>query len=202
MHKFFLLLFLPVLVWGCRLDEVSPGKYMDWLADASSGLNIVNEGELFRYSVRYRPKEEMALIELGTEYTTEKLNSMYHQYEGLEYYLLKLESKTRGSDIVKTGLTKESDYYERLNYLTFNFQADIALVVGQDTSMCSLYHLERNYGSAPYLKVLLAFPAIDTGFTLDRKILIYPRIEQAPNILDFNIKSENFHKIPKLKKQN
>jgi hypothetical protein len=200
--SYFILLTIYMMV-GCTADVLPPDKYISWLNDPKNGLVSVVQGTDFNYNIRYKPYTEIGLTELrGQEMTLERLNSVTAELKGLEYYLLKISGASAQPDVLKVGATTETDYYERLNYLTFNFQSDIAMVVNNDTSMCSLYHLERDYGVAPYLKMLLAFPVGDTAFSYDREILIYPRIETNPEILKFNLKKEDFLHIPQLEIQN
>jgi hypothetical protein len=199
MRFIILVLFSLLLIAGCRQEYLSPKEFMNWILDDTNGLSVSNEGELFKYTLRYRPATEIALIETGPNYTQLMLDSLVKRHEGLEYYLLKLESKQPMADVLKAGVPDETAYYERLNYLTFDVQSDIAIVTDGDTSMCSLYHLERNYGTAPYLKMLLAFPSVDTGFVNEREVLLYSRIEPMPQLIKFSISNNNIHSIPKLK---
>jgi hypothetical protein len=62
-----------------------------------------------------------------------------------------------------------------------------------------MYHFERNYGTAPYVNILLAFPSLDTAFSFDREVLIFPRIEPEPQMMRFQIPKETILNIPKLK---
>lgn len=201
MHYFGILLLLVILTTGCKKGALSPEEYMNWLNNPENGLVVTQQSNSFKYSLRYRPYTELGLIEIHEYPTKARLDSIVPHLGGLEYYLLKIEGAERQPDVLKTNLSGEADYYDRLNYLTFNFQSDIAIVVNQDTSMCTLYHMERDYGVSPYLKILLAFPIEDTGFVYDRQILIYPRIESSPEIMKFSVKKDDILNIPQLKIQ-
>lgn len=199
MFRIFLFCVTVLLLIACEATELSPLQYLKWLNKKDNGLVFKSEGQRFRYSLKYRPTEEMVLREIDETYNRPTFDSLQQEFNGAEYYLLKLESLDKSPDATKAGLTAENEYYERLNYLNFNFQNDIAIVVNNDTSMCSLYHFERNYGTAPYLNIMLAFPAVDTAFLFDREILIYSRIEPEPQIIRFDVPKKNIQNIPKLK---
>ncbi len=199
MIRCFLLCLFVLLWWACETSELTPARYLHWLGKEDNGLSIKNGGQLFTYTLKYRPLEEIILHELGSTCSQSEVDSLRSAFNGSEYYLLKLESVDKSPDLIMSGLTSKGDYYERLNYLTFNFQSDIAIVINNDTSMCSMYHFERNYGTAPYVNILLAFPSLDTAFSYDREVLVFPRIEPEPQMMRFKIPKETILNIPKLK---
>lgn len=190
-----MLLFIAI---RCNNGPLSPDAYMAWLNNPSNNLQVVENGDLFEYKIKYHPFEELILNEVGTQCTASVLDSLSLEYKALEYYSLKISSSEKLNDVIKTGLTQESEYYERLSYLSYSFQSDIAMVVNQDTSMCALYHFERSYGATPYLQIMLGFENTDSAKAMDRKILIYSRMEPEPTLFTFNLRKESIQNIPKL----
>lgn len=192
-------IFCLLLNTGC-VNELSPKQYVSWLKKSSNGLRVQQDGEAFQYDLQYNPSELMALTELGPANGLSKtvVDSLGKEYDGLEYYTLKITSK-QNQDILKQNVQESGDYYMRLNYLTFEMQNDLELIVDSDTIPCALYHCERNYGSAPYMKISIGFPVIELPEQGDRQIKLLSRIEAEPAVISFLIPQDRIAKIPKLK---
>ena len=194
----FILLCSLILFTNCKKNKLSTSDYLKWLNKQDNGITFQAQGDLFKYTLKYKPIEEMVLNEVGIRYTRQLFDSISSLYSGTEYYFLKIECIDHSADVLKKGIENETEYYERMNYLTFNMQSDLGQIVKGDTSMCSIYHFERNYGAVPYLSVMLGFPMQDTIKTIDKEILLYSRIEPTPKMIRFLISNENIQKIPQL----
>ncbi len=199
MTRIFMVIVCLSWLMSCKEKTLGPSAYLRWLGKPENGIVFHGQGKLFKYSLRYKPINELTLNEVGLLSTAQKFDSLSALYDGAEYYLLKIEATDNSPDVLKEGAKNETDYYERLSYLSFNFQSDIALAVNGDTSMCTNYHFERSYGATPSLSIMLGFPNVDTAYLSDRVVLIYPRIEDDPQIIKFIIPKENILKIPQLK---
>ncbi len=98
--------------------------------------------------------------------------------------------------MLKQGVGSEQEYSSRLQYFSDLAESDMRLVEGSDTLSCALFHFERNYGVAPYNKIVLAFPKI--GEAIQTKTFVFN--EQALGIgkINLKIKEEDINKIPKV----
>jgi hypothetical protein len=195
-----ILLMQTLFTESCISTEANASNYMRWLKDERNGLSVRETGVNFRYELQFKPPELMALSEIGpkNKINQQSLDSLSRLYKGIEYYGLKIGIE-KGNDVLKQDTKNVNEYFEKQNYLDFGMQHDMVLIAGPDTAFCTMYHCERNYGSAPYLYVSLGFPVKDTAYQYPRKLILLPRMDDLENPVVFEINNQQILKIPKLK---
>jgi hypothetical protein len=154
--------FLFALLAACGAGALSPGNYMSWIEDEDNACIQKKTIGSIDYIGMYKPLDYVVLKELGKSsdpenVDTDKYTGVKKDFEGMEYYSIKMGAVQSGRDILLYNIATEQEYYERVNYYTVNAQNDIFLVQGSDTLPCELYHYERTYGVSPYNNILLGF---------------------------------------------
>ncbi|NUQ23117.1 MAG: hypothetical protein HUU34_04140 [Saprospiraceae bacterium] len=155
-----------------------------------------NQESGIQHSATYLPAEWLAIKEAGVD-QPEKITAALAEYEGLEYYRMRIELLGGQGDVLQHGASNTDEYYARVSYFSFDMQKEISLIAGQDTFTCKLFHFERNYGAAPYADFMLGFDEPE-GNNLDRILIYEDRVfSDAP--ITMTISGKNINSIPKLK---
>lgn len=133
-------------------------SFMQKVNDDYENFEVSKKIGDFVFSVSYVPIEIIALRELaGDSANRSAFNHKIKELEGMSYYRLSIKNVKYEEELLRYNLAKESDYYARLNYFSFDFQNTIHLVEGNDTLHCDLFHFERTFGLNSELKFSLAF---------------------------------------------
>lgn len=184
-----------MLATACGPSMLSPSEYLKWAKSEDNELTVTKEEGGFNYSLQYRPLDLILLQELGPNATQEEWDKLATEFEGMEYYTLKIEVPGLQQEVLKVGADSETDYQKRIHYCNSGFQDDIIRITDSDTSKCKLYHFDRMYQVAPYITFSLGFEKMeDRG---DRTIRIHDRLFSGL-ILNFHFDSQTFSNQPKL----
>jgi hypothetical protein len=185
-----------IMLLSCTQKEVTVGEYLNWVKNPENGLVVSKEFENYKISLFYKPVEFIAINEQRTTSidTTVFFNRL-KQLEEFQYYTLKIESLT-GEDVLKTNISTEQEYFDRLYYFTDVLEYDLMLEENKDTLSCQLCHFERNYGVAPYNN-------IDLGFTSSEiqtdKTLVFNDQVLGLGKIKLKIAKKDIDNIPKIK---
>jgi hypothetical protein len=102
------------------------------------------------------------------------------------------------TELLKYKNTSAQQYSDRVNYFAFGMQNDIALVDGNDTLHCDLYHYERAYDVAPSATMLLGFAKKNGSDRKDKTLIFYDRTFNK-GMLKFKFAASTLYNKPKLK---
>lgn len=189
------ILFIALLT-SCFQEALSPNDYRSWVENKENGLWVAKELGDFEFSILYKPTEYIALLELNPDSINEqKIEKSRKDLGDMQYFTLKIKAK-HGNDLLKTGVENDLQYFDRLNYLSAFMQEDIKLIEGSDTLPCKLFHMERNYGLAPYNNFVLGFAA--TKNENDKQVEIHDRVFGVGKVI-LKVSKEDIENIPQLK---
>jgi hypothetical protein len=181
-------------------DALSPRDYVSWVEDPDNGLKLERTFPPITYSVQYKPYDYIiAKEEKSNSISKSTFESQYKAMDKMQYYSLRIQ--TAGNDLLKEGSPSQQEYYQRQNYLTFEFQGDIQLVDGGDTLSPALFQMVGNYGLAPYVDFVMGFTTKDKLHTeiLQDKYFILEDKVFGNGILKFIVKKEAINKTPEIK---
>lgn len=199
-HVIYLLLFgLLVACTNPGSEPMEPVSFVKWVENQDNGLKVVKEFDQFKFSLQYRPLEYISVLENRDKQLTEAtVTDDVNELHGLQYYVLKIQSKT-ANEMLETGIDNEEEYFERLYYFTSLAQIDISLVQGTDTLPTVLYHFERNYGLAPYNNMVLAFE--ENNIPADRQLIFNDQVLGLGPV-KLMISQQAINRLPELKTKN
>lgn len=190
----FCLLILTLL--SCNEGNMPPEKYNNWISSHKEILTATDQRDLIRTTLTYLPVNWLAINEVGIK-DFEGIATARNEYEGMEYYRLRISLQEGQGDLLQTGISSPEEYYQRVEYFSFGLQNDLKLLVSGDTLPCLLYHFERNYGAAPYADFMLGFDQKE-GKVSDRLLIYYDKVF-SNELIRLTIKAQNIGNIPKLK---
>lgn len=190
--------FISLLLCGsCTPNALSPVPYGQWVAAHKEELTgHHNQESGIQHSVTYLPAEWLAIQEAGVD-QPEKIAVALAEYEGLEYYRMRIGLQSGQGDVLQYGANNTDEYYARVSYFSFDMQKEISLIVENDTLPCRLFHFERNYGAAPYVDFMLGFDNT-ANKPVDRTIL-YQDLVYSNTPVTMTVLGKNINSIPKLK---
>lgn len=171
-----------------------PREYVQFVRNTENGLNQSLSKGNFTFKLQYKPLDYIALLEQKNNATHKTISIRKKDLAGLQYYNVRIQSNL-GEDVLKSGITEEKEYYNRLNYLSTFLKNDLFVIQGADTLKPVLYLFERNYGLAPFCTSVIAFKETDSLHKFEKKFIID---EQAfiGEQLQFTITKKDLKNIP------
>jgi hypothetical protein len=199
---YIMILFVACFLSSCqdRPSSLSPREYIKWVEDEDNGLLVDRKMPPLSYRVQYKPVDYIIAREERTDkLSKETILKRRKDLQKMDYFTLRIS--TNGKDVLNEGVQSKEEYYMRQNYLTYDFQKDIALVIGTDTAGCSLFQMVGNYGLAPYVDFVIGFERKaneENEVTADREVILADQTF-GNGILKFIIKKENINHVPEIK---
>jgi hypothetical protein len=137
--------------------KFTPKEFLGYVEGVENNFILQKEFENADFKCFYRPPEYQALISLnGKTFDNDSLEKLTLGFAEWITLSLRISLPENKHPLNKSELTS-AQYAGRLEYY-MNGQRDFNLVIdNKDTLECSLYHLERNYGAAPFLEINLGF---------------------------------------------
>ncbi len=190
-----------LLLNSFKKASLSPVEFRSWVKDADNGLWVSKTIDNYKLSLLYKPVEYMVINENKNEQLTAALMEKgIKEYGNMQYYTLRIESQ-EGGELLKVGITDESQYAQRLEYFMSAMQDDISLADGADTLACILYHFERDYGMSPHAQFVLGFEGTTKKRqeqNKDKELIVNDRI-LGLGAVHLLIQGKNIDKIPAIK---
>lgn len=189
-----------LLTISCTKTKLDPTGYAQWVENEENGLKVQRKTGNFEFELQYKPADYMVLMEQKKKVTARSLEQRKRELGAMQHYTLKIKALDQTRDILRSGITDERQYYERLEYFMSYMQDDISLVEGTDTLPCLLFHFERNYGLAPYSSMVLAFESdtIKKQQVPDRTF-VYNDPVLGTGVVELSIKGRSIANCPALK---
>lgn len=194
--KYYILFFLcSTMLFSCTQKELSVKDYLAWVNNPENGLKVSKEIKDYKIELFYKPAEYIAINE---QKTTEIDTALFYQrikeIKDFQYYTLKIES-LKGTEMMRTNISSEHEYSQRLQYFSDLVQYDLLLEENNDTLTCQLFHFERNYGVAPYNNIVLGFPKPTQE---NAKTLVFNDQILGIGKIKLKIEKENIDNIPNI----
>lgn len=134
--------------------------YIRWVETEKNGLTKKHKEKGLEYTVTYCPIDYM----IAKEFKTNAIKSETYRHrkkdlEGFEYFKLRIRKENSKEEVLMEGLQSESEYIERIDYLSYGFDENLFIVRNdfKDTVPVALYHFERTYGLVPYIDFIISF---------------------------------------------
>ncbi len=180
--------------------ELSPDEYMIWSGQANNFLIKEKTISEFNYKIKYLPTEQLILNDLrksNKEITTENISQLEKEYEGMEYFEMRVQVNQYNGELAKYQVTDLSEYQTRIAYMAFAMQNNISLSTEFNEHIpCKLFHFERTYGITPYTTFLFAFSKEDIIDAHNRTVIYNDELFNK-GLLKFNWSFENIE-LPKI----
>lgn len=179
--------------------ELSSEEYIAYVNDPKNGLIVSREAGDFLVELQYKPLDYELLMEMGEESgDTTGMELLKKEIGQMQYYVLRIGSKDKKSDMLATDVGSKDDYFNRIGYLSSGIQQNIRLIDGKDTLSCLLHHFERNYKLSSYSNIILAFDANEHNEANDKTLVLDDEVFGIGR-LKLTIDKSAIQKIPALR---
>jgi len=194
MIRYISVIILMVLC-SCQGNKLKPREYAIYVKEHTNQLHKKVDAGALEYSLQYKPLEFIVANEFKKEEISQKdLEIRKEDLKGLQYYSLRMKSNV-GGDVMKIGTNSNDQYFDKINYYSYDFKNDIRLIEGSDTLSCKLFHFVRSHGTAPYVDFIFAFE--DKKNDDNKEIYIYDKAT-LQDVVYFEIKDKDIKLIPQL----
>ena len=186
-----------VFIYGCAKSDLNADDYVKYVESEKNNIKNTKQIEDLSFSLQYCPTEYLLLKEYKTNNLSEKLiDQRKKDNDSMVFFKLRISAKNN-NDILNYQISSNDDYYQRIQYLSYGFEEDIALLNGKDTIFPALFHFERTYGVVPFADFMLAFNTKikepeNFQVILDDKVF-------NTGLLKFSYSNKDIQDIPKLK---
>lgn len=170
---------------------------MDAVRQKENGLKHSKTVGDYVYTIQIKPAEFAALKELGKDFDVNELNQRINELQGLIYLDLVI-ARTDGAEVLKTDLTSEQEYYERVNFLSTFLKNFIRLSMDENSYAPVLYQFERSYGLVPYCTVVMAFEELEIAGSKKINIEFDDKMFSG-ELVQFSLKKSQILEAPCLK---
>jgi hypothetical protein len=195
-HIVFLLPVISLLVC-CNHASLSPRAYTEWVRNSENGLNVNKRIGDFDFSLQYKPVEFVIMEQYKSDTVSRKsIEGHAKELDGMQYYTLRIRSSLQ-NEMLRAGISDESEYASRLEYFLSYAQDDIVLVENGDTLPCLLYHFERTYSLSPFNDIVLGFEKEPASAQYD-KTLIFQDQALGTGPVQLTISSKDIQQIPSI----
>ena len=183
--------FCLITLFSCKKKELNQTDYLQYIEDNNNGLNIYKTMGDVRYTLQYKPLEYIIIKENAVD-----IKKRTTELEGMQYYTLSYSLENSKEDILQHGLNDKTEYYERVNYLSFGLQNDIYLENGNDKLQCILFNYVRSYGLTAIADFVLAFEKNKS--TISERTLVIEDKVFGGGIIKLKIEKNDIENIPLL----
>ncbi|MBK7149049.1 MAG: hypothetical protein IPH78_09565 [Bacteroidetes bacterium] len=184
---------VTVILSGCKKAELTPEQYKQWLAKEEALNKTVNMGD-YRYTVRLLPNDWVAYT-LCQNCNADKLTAKLNEVGDLRYFAVTIDNIAGSDNLLKKNIGKESEYFERLYYVSYMMKEDLELISNGKHHKPVLYSYERVYDLSSRVSFMTAFASdsVEEDFTLKISPKFFSR-----DPVTFRFKQKALHNLPKL----
>ena len=186
---------------GNRILGIS--AYQKWLASSENGLQKHKRGKLVDIRASFLPSDMMTYRELAAStgaYSDELFDSVKLHYENTLNFMVALEARETGENLLWYGLTDYASYQARIHELSFRVENFISLKTLNTTHYPVLSHFEGYNEFSNKLVFHVAFAFDQNGHEpIGPTIrLTFDDPYWKTGINHFTFKKEDFDNVPKL----
>lgn len=181
--------------------ELDPVQYVNWINDQEiNSLTKKKEIGEVNFQMKYLPAEFMISNELRKkDVTQQELDSLLPDYEGMEYFELRISIDDFNDETAKYGVYDMTEYQQRIVYMSFAMQDDLSVAINGDKEVpCKLFHFERTYGVAPYATFLFGFSKQDMGEGVEERTVILNDNLFNKGLVKFHWHTAEIKNVPKI----
>lgn len=157
LKKIILTFCITILVWGCGdRPNLRIPEYVSWFENPENGFIKTKIFDAISFTSFYKTPEYRVFKEhSGKAWSqSDSVQDLIEQYAQWYTFTFRIKAKEHP---LESGNRNTQEYFQKLEYY-INAQSDFKLIIDEsDTIPCTLYHMERNYGSAPYIDLNVAF---------------------------------------------
>lgn len=201
-NKIYKIVMLPfLLLLGCGSPELSPDAYLSYCNDPSESLIQERSFGQLRYQLMYEPVSYKALKELQDSHAVidvARLDSLKKEYEGLEYFVLKIENLSSGKSPLKSIIKNYEDLAKVNQYCQTNLEKDVYAESGGVKVPCALFHLEEDHNLVNFNMLSFAFESARLDPEKDLTVVFDDPMFNSGTI-KFYFPKHSFNQLPRLK---
>ena len=145
-----------ILLSSCKKADLTPDEYVKWLR-SEKDMSKTEEIGPFKYKADVVPAEWIAYTNLYPKGNVKDYGKKLEEASGMYYIRLTIDMKEGKLNALRYNLHAESEYFQRLYYVSYLMKNDIKLVVEGKEYPCRLYSYERAYDLNSRLCFLLGF---------------------------------------------
>ena len=169
MHKIAVFVFV-VMLGSCTKDNVTVPELKAYLTDEKNGLTKTISKEGVTVEVTYRPTDLVWANELVKTKDKELQNEIQKTYDSLIYFVFNFSRN--GSEIENRYVSDPAKFTNVINYLSYDIDQDLYIVVGKDTTQALDVVFSRSFGGANATNLMAVFGGTDlTNTNKDLKVL-------------------------------
>ncbi len=181
--------------------ELNPVQYVQWINDQEiNSLTKKKEISEINFQLKHLPVEYMVSNELRKkEVSKAELDSLLPEYQGMEYYELRISVDDFNDETAKYGVADMAEYQQRIVYMSFAMQNDLSVTVNGDKEVaCQLFHFERTYGVAPYATFLFGFSKEQMGDQVEERTVVFNDNLFNKGLVKFHWHTAEIENVPKI----
>lgn len=182
----------------CKEREVlslDTADYITWIENPDNGLVVNKDMNGLVFSLQYKPYEYEVMLQEKRALQGDEMHAIIDSISDMQYYTFRIATES-GTDVQRYLAHDDQEYYARLEYFSLQMQNDIALIDGNDTLPCLMFHYERTYGIDPRATFVMAFNAKQKS-TDSKTLLFTDRVFGSGPVL-LTIESSSLQQIPQL----
>lgn len=151
------LFLLGLLLTACRPTSLDPAAYMAWVSDPQHGLHSIRQIGDYQLDLQLLPPSYQALRQTEGRPNSALIRAMEADMAESLDFELRLRPAQSSQPLLKHKISSPQHYQERVQYLAFEMEKHLQLVIGTDTLRPLIYHFERAFDLKPAVTCLLSF---------------------------------------------
>ncbi len=191
-----------LLLFSCKDGmQLNKEDLFAWIENEKNGLTKHHIENKVDFTATYCNKDYLIAKEIKVdEIKEENFNTRIKDFNGFEYFKIRIKRSDSNQEVLLYGLNNEGEYLERVNYLSYGFEENLALVRNnfKDTIYPSLYHFERTYGVVPYADIMVSFTEDTTVKDNNYKLIINDNVF-GNGLIIYDFDKKKLNTAPKLK---
>lgn len=191
--------FVMTITQSCESDSVNSDNYKLYCNNEENGLIQKRTFENIIYSLKYEPIELKVINELKAEkktWSTNNFNTLKSKYNGLLYFVFKIENSNSVKSPIKTLAKSEEELAKINQYCQSKLLNDFYLESGDIKIPAVLFHIEDDYNLTNYTLISLAF---ENKIPEKDIVFVYNDPFFNNGLIKFHISKESIKDIPNIK---
>jgi hypothetical protein len=202
-NKYYTVIAIVILsmLLACSVKSMDPDRFITYCNSDKSGLIQKRTFGTVLFSLKYEPVEYKALIDLHNEkqsLSTDNFNKVKKEYEGLYYFVFKMEAVDSEKSPIKSLARNEEDLSKLQQYCQSNLAKDFYLESGGTKIPCVIFHIEDDYNITNTNLISIAFETKNIDADKDL-VFVFNDPFFNHGLIKFNISKESVLNLPKLK---